>query len=323
MPVASLQELKVVFMGTPAFAVPSLEKLLEQRVPVVAVVTGEDKRAGRGQQLRPSAVKQCALAHGLTVLQPARLDDPGLVDSLQRLRADVFVVVAFRILPPQVFRIPPRGTINIHAALLPKYRGAAPMQWAIINGETETGVTTFLINENVDAGQVLLQRRTPIGPEETLGELHDRLSQLGAELLLETLQQMQQGTLVPQPQVGEATPAPKITDALAEIDWQRPAVAICNLVRGLSPVPGAFTRWQGKILKILRSRVVPARSGDLTPGSVHHVDARSGELLVATGAGVLAVTELQLAGRRAMKTAEFLLGHRLMAGEKLGRTSPP
>jgi len=305
-------------MGTPEFAVPPLEKLLEQRVPVVAVVTGEDKRAGRGLQLRPSAVKQCALAHGLTVLQPARLNDPGLLDSLQRLKADVFVVVAFRILPPQVFSIPPRGTINIHASLLPKYRGAAPMQWALINGETETGVTTFLINEKVDSGEILLQRRTPIGPEETLGELHDRLARLGAELLIETLRQFQQGTLVPQPQTGEATPAPKITDALAEINWHRPAGEICNLIRGLSPVPGACTHWQGKNLKILRGRALPANAGDLPPGSVYHVDARAGELWVATGEGVLAVTELQLAGKRAMKTSEFLQGHRMAVAEKFG-----
>lgn len=306
-------------MGTPEFAVPPLEKLLEQRVPVLLVVTGEDKRAGRGLHLRPSAVKQCALAHGLTVLQPARLDDPGLVDSLQRLRADVFVVVAFRILPSQVFSIPTWGTINIHASLLPKYRGAAPMQWALINGETETGVTTFLINEKVDTGQVLLQRRTPIGPEETLGELQDRLARLGAELLIETLEQLQRGTLVPQPQTGLATLAPKITDAIAEIDWHRTAVEICNLIRGLSPVPGAYTQWQGKTLKILRGRVVPAKAGDLTPGSVHHVDARAGELLVATGDGVLAITELQVAGKRIMKTSEFLQGHRMAVGEKLGR----
>lgn len=316
---SALQNLKVVFMGTPDFAVPPLQKMLECGVQVVAVVTGADKPAGRGLQLASSAVKKIAQQHGLKILQPEKLNDPDFVQSLQALNANAFIVVAFRILPREVFTIPAHGTINIHASLLPKYRGAAPIQWAIINGESETGVTTFLITDKVDTGNILLQARTPIGPDETLGELHDRLSHLGAELLLTTLEQIQHGGLRPQPQQGAVTLAPKITNAVAEIDWRKPAREIRNLIRGLNPAPGAFTYWQGKMLKIFRARAIETEDGNLAPGVIHRVEAKPGNLFVGTGKGLLALEELQLPGKRIVNVSNFLQGHKISVMEQLGR----
>lgn len=316
---SALQDLKAVFMGTPDFAVPPLQKLLEHGVQVVAVVTGADKPAGRGLHMASSPVKKIAQQHGLKILQPANLSDPEFVQSLQALQAEVFVVVAFRILPRVVFTIPPQGTINIHASLLPKYRGAAPVQWAIINGESETGVTTFLITDKVDTGNILLQERTPIGPDESFGELHNRLSHLGAELLLVTLEQMRQGGLSPQPQQGAVTLAPKITNAVAEIDWHKPAREIRNLIRGLNPVPGAFTYWQGKMIKIFRTHEIETDGDAPKPGVVHHVAAKSGQLFVGTGRGLLAIEELQMPGKRIVSVSSFLQGHKISVMEKLGR----
>ena len=317
----SLQDLKVVFMGTPEFAVPSLETLLAQRVPVLAVVTGVDKPAGRGLQLAESPIKQIATKRGLPVLQPAKLNEPHFLAELQKLNADLFVVVAFRILPREVFTIPPRGTINLHAGLLPKYRGAAPLQWAIINGETETGATTFLIDEKVDTGQILLQRKTAIGENETAGELHDRLAVFGAGLLSDTLKAMTAGSLIPRPQEGEPGLAPKITKEMAEVDWSKTAVALKNFVRGLNPVPGAYTQWRGQLLKIFSAQPVVAQAGDHQPGQIRRLDVRAGTFWVETGAGVLAIHELQLQGKRRMTAAEFLRGHHMSEGEQLGAGS--
>ncbi len=313
----TLQELKVIFMGTPEFAVPSLQTLLARQIPVIGVVTGPDKPAGRGLHLQPTPVKKLAASAGLPVLQPEKLRDPQFIANLRAWQAEVFVVVAFRILPPEVFTIPPLGTINIHAALLPKYRGAAPIQWAIINGERETGVTAFFIEEKVDTGEVILQQKTTIGEFETAGELHDRLAVMGADLLVETLGQIAAGTVRRQRQAGEVTLAPKITKETAAIDWQKSAREIFNLVRGMNPVPGAFTRWEGRNLKIFRTHVVNDFSSGHEAGIVVRANERTGELVVQAGMGHLAIDELQIEGKRRMSAADFLRGHQVITHKKL------
>jgi methionyl-tRNA formyltransferase len=231
------------------------------------------------------------------------------------------VFLAFRILPPEVFTMPRLGTINLHASLLPKYRGAAPINWAIINGERETGVTTFFIEEKVDTGAILLQRQVPIGPEETAGQLHDRLALVGAELLVETVNQIAEGKAVPVPQRGEPSRAPKIVREMCEIDWRKPAVQIHNLVRGLCPFPGAFTYLEGKLLKVYRTQVVKPFGHGKRPGQVARVDRKGGIIHVATGEGVLALTEVQPEGRRRMSAEEFLQGHMLQPGIILGEST--
>jgi methionyl-tRNA formyltransferase len=313
----TLQELKVVFMGTPEFAVPTLQRLLEQKIPVVGVVTGPDKPAGRGLHLQPTPVKKLATSAGLPVLQPEKLRDPQFIENLRAWQAEVFVVVAFRILPPEVFTIPPLGAVNIHAALLPKYRGAAPIQWAIINGERETGVTTFFIEENVDTGDMILQRKTAIGEFETAGELHDRLAVMGADLLVETLAQIVAGAVLRRPQAGPISLAPKITKEMAAINWQKSAREIFNFVRGMNPVPGAFTIREGRNLKIFRTHVINDFSSGHEAGVVVRANERHGELVVQAGRGHLAIDELQIEGKRRMPVADFLRGHQVITHEKL------
>ena len=311
------QELKVVFMGTPEFAVVSLQKLLDCKIPVAGVVTGPDKPAGRGLQVQPPPVKKLALQAGLPILQPDNLREPLFVQSLREWQADLFIVVAFRILPPEVFTLPPLGTINVHAALLPKYRGAAPVQWAIINGETETGVTTFFIDAKMDTGEMILQTKTPIGALETAGELHDRLAVLGADLLVATLGEIAGGQLQRIRQTGASSLAPKITKELAAIDWKKSAREIFNLVRGMHPAPGAFTHWQGHHLKILRAHVVAETGAGGEAGTILQAQVKTGELIIQTGGGLLAIDELQIEGKRRMSAAEFLRGHQIRIHDKL------
>ncbi len=309
--------MKIVFMGTPEFALPSLKALLNSRHAVVAVVTVPDKPAGRGKKLRPSAVKQAAIEAGLPIMQPALLKDEDFLRQLRGFDADLFVVVAFRILPPQVFTIPPLGTINLHASLLPKYRGAAPINWAIMNGEKTTGVTTFFIEEKVDTGQILLQRQVPIDGDMTAGELHDELAIVGAEVLMETIDGIDRGTLQPLSQQGEATLAPKLTPDLEQIDWSQSAVVIHNRIRGLSPIPGCYTYWGGKRLKLLRSKMITESGrGKGMAGEIIAAE-KDGLLQVQTGAGSLALLELQPEGKRPMSCAEFLRGYPLKVGEML------
>ncbi len=303
-------------MGTPEFALPSLNRLLDAGHDVAAVVTVPDKPAGRGRHLRPSAVKECALRLNLPLLQPEELRAPDFIKDLRRLAADLFVVVAFRILPPEVFTLPGIGTINLHASLLPKYRGAAPINWAIINGEQETGATTFFIDEKVDTGQWLMQCRVPIGEEMSAGELHDLLAEEGGELLLRTVAGLEAGSLKPRPQEGEITRAPKLTREMALIDWRRPAREIHNLVRGLSPYPSAWTLWRGKTLKILKVRPGPAEAQE-QPGTLINAGGR-GPLLAATGEGTLELVTLQPEGGKALTAADFLRGHSLKPGEIIG-----
>lgn len=304
-------------MGTPEFAVPCLQRLLEHGVQVAAVVTGVDKPAGRGQKIQPPPVKARAVAAGLPVLQPADLRDPSFRETLLHYAADLFVVVAFRVLPPEIFALPPLGTINVHASLLPKCRGAAPIQWAILRGEKETGITTFFITEKIDAGDVIMQRRTEIGAMETAGQLHDRLMQMAAEVLLETVKLIAAGEAPHHRQEGVPTPAPKITREMAHIDWAQPASEVVNLVRAMNPVPCAFTFLRDKLLRVYRVHEVHGAVPGRDTGAILRSDAARGELFVATGSGVVAIDELQLQGRKRMQAAEFLRGFAVAHEEKL------
>ncbi len=316
--------LKIVFMGTPAFAVPSLEILLKHSFPVVAVVTAPDKPQGRGRHLHPSPVKEAALRHKLPLLQPVDLKDFSFRAHLSALRPDLIIVVAFRILPPEVYCIPRLASFNLHASLLPKYRGAAPIERALMNGESVTGVTTFLLREQVDTGAILLQQPVAIGPDETAGELRDRLAEAGANLVLETVRLLADGRVHAVPQVdAEASPAPKIRKEECWIDWTRPGREIHNFVRGLSPEPAAMTTCRGKLLKVFRTRIVSSgevESGweSLLPGVIALSD--KDRLMVRTGDGILAVEEIQQEGRKRMKTGEFLRGFKVERGAFLSRS---
>ena len=310
--------MRVVFMGTPDFAIPTLQAIFKSKHQVVGVVTREDKPKGRGLKVLPPPVKRVALKEGLPVLQPVSLKEPGFLQRLREWKADVFVVVAFRILPPEVFTIPPVGTINLHASLLPKYRGAAPIQWALINGETETGVTTFFIDEHVDTGTVLLQEKIRIEPDDTAEELHDRLAALGARVVVRTLDQLEKGELQSRPQVGTPTRAPKINKSDCEIDWRQSADKIVNLIRGVSPVPGAFTYVEGKLLKIFRAKAIEAHVlRSAVPGEVLEANSENG-IVIASGKDAVALREVQLEGKKRMTVAEFLRGHPLRTGIILG-----
>ncbi len=260
--------LRLVFMGTPDFAVPSLEALIAAGYPLAAVVTGVDKPRGRGRHLTPTPVKEVALRHNIPLLQPSRVTDPEFASAVRACAPDLAVVVAFRILPREVFALPSRGTFNLHASLLPRYRGAAPINWALMNGDGETGVTTFFLEDTVDTGNLLLQSRLQVGPDDDAGSVHDRLALLGARLVVETVRQIEAGTIVAQQQDGTlASPAPKIFREQCHIHWSAPALQIHNFVRGLSPHPCAWTMHRGRQLKIYRTRVTP-RVADGPPGTV-------------------------------------------------------
>ncbi|MBI1805745.1 MAG: methionyl-tRNA formyltransferase [Ignavibacteria bacterium] len=305
--------MRIVFMGTPEFAIPSLKILLDNHYDVAAVVTVPDKPAGRGQHLSLSPVKMFAVQHGLDVLQPERLKDPVFVGALRNLSPDIMVVVAFRILPPEVFTIPTNGSFNLHASLLPKYRGAAPINWAIINGEKETGVTTFLLQETVDTGNIVLQARIPVDPDDTAGDVHDKLADVGAEIVLHTVRLIESGKVSPKPQDNtHATPAPKIFKEDCRINWNNGAAEIHNFIRGLSPKPGAYTIHGDTMLKLYRSRIIPqtrARSA----GEIMLTDER---LLVSAGTDAVEVMELQQEGKKKLSAQEFLRGYRLQSGDR-------
>ena len=305
--------MKIVFLGTPDFAVVSLKAILASRHEVVAVVTPPDKPKGRGLKLQPSAVKKAALEAGLPVYQPERLKDDSFIKQLQALRADVFVVVAFKILPREIFTIPPFGTVNLHASLLPRYRGAAPINWAIINGDTETGVTTMLIDEKVDTGQILLQESTPIGPGMTAGELHDILAQQGAELLVKTLDLLEAGKIEPKKQDdAQASRAPKLNKEMMKIRFNQPVQKVYNLIRGLSPYPGTFCYYEQLQMKIYRSTIKNEANEAGKPGQI--LTARKGQFLVACQPGVLQIEELQLQGKKRMPVDAFLNGFHVKEG---------
>ncbi|PPK86478.1 methionyl-tRNA formyltransferase [Neolewinella xylanilytica] len=308
---------RIVFMGTPEFAVPSLEKLVEAGYPVVGVVTATDKMGGRGgKQLLESPVKVAAQRLGIPVLQPKNLKDPGFQNELRALNADLQIVVAFRMLPEAVWDMPELGTFNLHGSLLPKYRGAAPINWAVIQGELETGATTFFIRHEIDTGDILQQLRIPIGENDTAGDVHDRMMHDGANLVVDTVRQIEAGDYELRKQDDTAaTPAPKLNREMARIDFDRPVREVHNFVRGLSPWPAAWTLLGGEQLKVIRTRVEAART-EGAPGTV--VTDGKTQLKVACQDGYLYIHELQLAGRKRMAVEEFLRGVDVAEGTVLG-----
>lgn len=307
--------LRLVFIGTPEFACPTLQKLIDRGEQVVAVVTQPDRPKGRGQQLAAPPVKLLAERHAIPVLQPAKVRAPEFIEVLRELSPDLIVVVAFgQILPKALLDLPRHGCINVHASLLPRYRGAAPINWCIVNGETETGVTTMQMDVGLDTGDMLLKKTTPISPNEDAQELHDRLSLLGAEALAETLDLLVAGRLVPEKQDDALSCyAPMLKKETGLIEWDRPAQEILNQVRGLTPWPGAYTFLEGKTLKIFRCRTA---GGSGAPGTVLEAD-RSG-LVVACGEGGLLIDELQLEGKKRLSARDFLAGYKIEPGTVLG-----
>lgn len=301
---------RIVFMGTPEFAVASLHALVQAGFNIVGVVTAPDKPAGRGMKLQESAVKKYAAEHNLHILQPEKLKNPAFIDELRSLQADIQVVVAFRMLPEVVWDMPTMGTINLHGSLLPQYRGAAPINWAIINGEAHTGVTTFKLQHAIDTGNILLQETIAISEDETAGELHDEMKEVGAALLVKTIQQLAAGTLhdTPQTNDSELRHAPKIFTETCRIDWNATTAAIHNLIRGLSPYPAAFTQLDGKGLKIYRSAKETA-THTLPPGT-HQTDGKTW-LKFACADGFIHALDIQLEGKKRMPVGDFLRGYRL------------
>lgn len=298
--------LRIVFLGTPEFARTSLQALVEAGCQIVGVITAPDRPAGRGMKLQQSAVKEYALSQKLPVLQPEKLKDPVFLESLRALNADLQLVVAFRMLPEIVWNMPPMGTINLHGSLLPDYRGAAPINWALINGETETGVTTFKLKQEIDTGNILLQEKFPIAADETAGELHDRMKEIGAALLVRTVQQLAAGSLTELPQQVSEVPkhAPKIFTETSRINWLAPAHAIHNLIRGLSPYPGAFTQFQDKLFKIYSCSWEEKEHTEI-PGSW---TVQNGKLSFACSNGFIYPKTVQPEGKKKMQVEDFLRG---------------
>jgi methionyl-tRNA formyltransferase len=301
-------------MGTPQFAVPSLQKLYESGYDITAVVTAPDKPAGRGMQLTQSAVKKYALEKNLKILQPEKLKSPDFIEELKSLKTDVQVVVAFRMLPEIVWNMPPMGTINLHASLLPQYRGAAPINWAIINGEKETGVTTFKLQHEIDTGNILFQKKIPIAEDDTAGTLHDKMMDAGASLLLQTIQELEKGDLkeIVQPNTSNQEPgilnhAPKIFKETCEIDWRKSTDEIYNLIRGLSPYPAAFTYLNEKKVKVFSSKKEISNVGN-EPGKIFS-DHKT-FLKFSTNDGFISLEEVQLEGKKKMMVEDFLRGWR-------------
>ena len=304
--------MRIIFMGTPDFAVASLKALIEAGEEVVAVVTGPDKPAGRGQKLHESAVKKFAVSQNIPVLQPVKLRDPEFLAELKSFNADLQVVVAFRMLPELVWNMPEKGTINVHASLLPNYRGAAPINHAIINGEKKSGVTTFLLQHEIDTGNILFSTEVEILDNDNAGDLHDKLMLAGAELLIRTVNAIKKNDIHPIPQDSIDTEnlkhAPKIFKEDCLINWENDSVKIYNLIRGLSPYPTAFTHIDGKVLKIYESEIIIEKH-DLKPGS--YISDGKNELKFATKDGFLKLLEIQIEGKKRMSVSDFLRGYRL------------
>lgn len=314
------EDLRIVFLGTPEFAVKSLDSINKEGFNIVGVVTMPDKAAGRGHHFLHSPVKTYALEHDLPLFQPANLKDPEFVAQLRSLNANLFIVIAFRMLPEVVWSMPELGTFNLHASLLPDYRGAAPINWAVINGDTFTGVTTFFLKHEIDTGDVLCQKRIEISPDENVGDVHDRLMELGAELTIDTLNHILSGDLKPIPQEemihfdGTPRQAPKIFKDTCHIDWNRPAREIHNLIRGLSPYPAAWSvietksALNGLQLKIFSSELSDGTTSSLVPGTVR-IDEKG--MTVDCSDSRLRLTEVQLQGKKRMPVADFLRGAKL------------
>lgn len=301
--------MRIIFMGTPDFAVASLDALVSNKFNVVSVITATDKPAGRGLKLNESAVKQYAVQKGIPVLQPVKLKDPAFIKALSDLKADIQIVVAFRMLPEIVWNMPPMGTLNVHGSLLPQYRGAAPINWAVMNGEKETGVTTFKLKHEIDTGDILLQDSMPIGEDETATEVHDRMKIIGANLLVKTLQQLMSETIQEKPQVltKSTKHAPKIYTTDCTIQWNQSAELLHNLVRGLAQFPGAITQLDGKILKVYKSQK-EIISHQYEGGKVF-TDYKT-FLKYSCNNGYLHILDLQLEGKKRMPVADFLRGYK-------------
>ncbi len=310
--------MKVIFMGTPDFSVGTLEALVEAGHEVVLAVTQPDKPKGRGKEMQFTPVKECALKYHIPVFQPRRVREADCIEELRKYNADIMVVVAFgQILPKEILEMTPYGCVNVHASLLPKYRGAAPIQWSIIDGEKVTGVTTMQMDEGLDTGDMLLKTEIPIEAKETGGSLHDKLAEAGAKLCVETLKALQSKDVTPIPQ-GETTTAyaKMLNKQLGNIDWNQSAVAIERLIRGLNPWPSAYTGWNGKIMKIWDSEVVEGISKE-KPGTIVKVEKDA--FYVQTGEGFLKVCELQIPGKKKMDVGAFLRGYQVKTGELLTR----
>ena len=309
--------MRIVFMGTPEFAVPSLEALLKSEDQVVGIVTQPDRPKGRGHRLAPPPVKVIAQRTGIPLLQPLKIKTPDFLDALAAWKPDLIAVTAFgRILHAPILDLPPSGCVNVHGSLLPKYRGAAPVQWAIINGERETGITTMLMDQGMDTGPILLQERTPIMPDDTAGTLAPRLADLGGRLLVETIRQLKAGTITPRAQDhSQATMAALLKKEDGVIDWSRSAQEIANRVRGLSPWPGTYTFLGHDRWNIWSAVAKPTRS-DERPGTIIVVTKHS--IHVATGEGVLELVEIQTTNSKRMTAAQFLAGHQVGMGARLG-----
>jgi len=305
------KDLKIIFMGTPEFAVAPLEALIENGYNIIAVITAQDKLQGRGRKPKSSPVKDCAVKHAITVLQPPNLKHPDFIETLKSYQADLQVVVAFRMLPEVVWSMPTMGTFNLHASLLPDYRGAAPINWAIVNGETKTGVTTFFLKHEIDTGSVLFQEEVPILPEDNLGDLYEKLMQKGSKLVVKTLDAIAKDEIQPkvQDERKALNHAPKIFKETGEINWNQSAVAIHNLIRGLSPYPGAYCQINGKTCKIFKSEVLTTGSTTAEAGSFK-TDNKT-YVHFQTGEGVLSILNLQMEGKKKMDIGDFLRGNSL------------
>jgi methionyl-tRNA formyltransferase len=308
--------LRIVFMGTPEFAVPSLEILAENQFNVVAVITAPDRPQGRGQKLTPSPVKECAVKYNIPVLQPTNLKSAEFLEELKSYQANLQIVVAFRMLPEVVWAMPALGTFNLHGSLLPQYRGAAPINWAIINGEKETGVTTFFLKHEIDTGSIIFQDKEPIHEEDNVGTVYDRLMHKGAQLVLKTVRAIEEGNYPNQPQPAgiEIKHAPKIFKETCEINWNKPSEQIRNFVRGLSPYPGAWTTINGKVFKVFN---IPALSADRQHSTQRTVNIGSYDtdnktyLYIKTLDGFVSVEEFQPEGKKQMTVQEFFRGNKI------------
>jgi methionyl-tRNA formyltransferase len=301
--------MRIIFFGTPSFAIPALNALLHAGEAVIAVVTQPDKRKGRDRRLAPPPVKEVAVARGIQVFQPANMKDLFFLDMLQALEPALVIVVAYgKILPARILRLPAHGCINIHASLLPKYRGAAPIQWAIIKGEKKTGITTMLMDEGLDTGDILLQEETDISSDDTAATLGKKLSETGASLLIKTIEQLKEGALRPVPQTGVPSYAPPLKKEDGRINYRSAAEDIRNMVRGMYPWPCAYCYLNGERIKITRVSVLEGA------GAAGRIEKAGDELIVGTGAGLLSIIELQPEGKRAMTARDFLGGRRLAAG---------
>lgn len=311
--------IRIVYMGTPDFAVEPLEAIIKAGYEVAAVVTQPDKQKGRGKEVKMTPVKECALRHGIPVFQPVKIREPEAVAELEKYQADLFVVAAFgQLLSEEILNMPEYGCINIHASLLPAYRGAAPIQWAVLNGEKESGVTIMQMDKGLDTGDMLLKRSVELSPKETGDSLHDKLMHLGAELIVEALPKLEKGELVPEKQKDELSSyAKKLTKAMGQIDWSKDAVSLERWIRGLNSWPSAYTFFGGKTLKIWEAQVAEENGAQKAePGQVVSV-SREG-FTVACGQGALQILSLQLEGKKRVLTREFLLGYQVKPGMILG-----